>query len=134
MIEQETSSPTSNIMTHNEMVILQTPAKKATAPTIAKIPGEMVVIHCPMSRPKKAPASSAGMITPEGTLHPKVMVVSRSFDTVPYTSHPTYLVLAGSASCWHYMTSGSALLLVEKDHKYEACSLSKYCRVVSEKT
>ena len=127
MIERETSRPTSNIMTHNEMVILQTPAKKATAPTIAKIPGEMVVIHCPISRPKNAPASSAGMITPEGTLHPKVMVVSRSFDTVPYTSHPTYLVLAGPASCWHYTTSESVFLLVDKDQKYEVCLLSKCC-------
>lgn len=96
-------------MTHNEMVILQTPAKKATAPTIAKIPGEMFVIHCPMSRPKKAPASSAGIIMPEGTLHPKVMVVSKSFDTVPYTSHPTYFVLAGSASRWPEYNSESAV-------------------------
>lgn len=89
------------MMTHSEIVILHTPAKKATAPTIANIPGEMFVIHWPISRPKKAPASSAGMIMPEGTLHPNVMVVSKSFDNIPYISQPTYFGLVGSASCRH---------------------------------
>ncbi len=71
------------MITHSEMVMRETPARKAAAPTIANIPGEMAVIHCPMRRPKKAPASRAGMIMPEGTLQPNVMVVRTSLTRVP---------------------------------------------------
>ena len=40
------------------------PARNAAAPTIAKIPGEIVVTHWPTRRPEKAPASRAGMMIP----------------------------------------------------------------------
>ena len=70
-------------MTHREMVMRETPARKAAAPTMAKIPGEIVEIHCPISLPKKAPASSAGIMIPDGTLQPNVKTVRISFTIVP---------------------------------------------------
>ena len=79
----DTSPVSSNIITANETVILDTPARKAADPTIAKMPGEISGVSCPISLPKKAPASSAGMIIPEGTLHPKVMIVKKSLTVVP---------------------------------------------------
>ena len=71
------------MITQREIVIRETPARKAAAPTMAKMPGEIVVIDWPTSLPKKAPASRAGMMMPDGTLHPKVMIVSTSFVMVP---------------------------------------------------
>ncbi len=52
---------------YSDTVILETPARKAAAPTMANIRGEMLGISCPIKRPKSAPASRAGMIIPEGT-------------------------------------------------------------------
>jgi hypothetical protein len=78
---------TSNIITTKLSVILETPARKAPAPTMAKIPGDIVPIHCPMMRPNSAPASRAGMMTPEGTFMPNVMIVRTSLTKQPYTSH-----------------------------------------------
>lgn len=77
-------------MTAKLIVILQTPARNAEAPTMAKIPGEIVVppAHWPKSRPKNAPPSKAGMMIPEGTLTPNVMVVKINFTKVPYPSQP----------------------------------------------
>lgn len=76
------------------------PARNAAAPTIAKIPGEVVVTHWPIRRPNKAPASRAGMITPDGTLQPNVTVVRTSLTRVPYTSQPMYLGDEPLASFW----------------------------------
>ena len=76
------------------------PARNAAAPTIAKIPGEIVVTHWPTRRPKKAPASRAGMMIPEGTLQPKVTVVRTSLTRVPYTNQPIYFGGEPLASCW----------------------------------
>ena len=70
-------------MTHNEIVIRETPARKAAAPTMANIPGEMSGIHWPISLPKKAPASRAGMMMPDGTLQPNVTIVRMSLTSVP---------------------------------------------------
>src|SRR2546423_11673035 len=85
------SSPvSSNMITASEMVILDTPAKNAPAPTIAKMPGEMEGTSWPTRRPKKAPPSRAGIMIPDGNLIPKVMMVRRSLASVPYTSQPMY--------------------------------------------
>lgn len=70
-------------MTVRETVIRETPARKAAAPTMAKMPGEMSGITWPMRRPKKAPASREGMMIPEGTLQPKVIVVRTNLTAVP---------------------------------------------------
>ena len=86
-------------MTANEMVMRLTPARKAAAPTMAKIPGLMPPMSCPTSLPNKAPASSAGMMTPEGTLMPKVIVVSTSLASVPCTNQPTYDQLTTPPAC-----------------------------------
>ncbi len=70
-------------MTQREIVMRETPARKAAAPTMAKMPGEMEGRSWPTRRPKKAPASRAGMMMPEGTLQPKVIVVRTSLTRVP---------------------------------------------------
>lgn len=49
-------------MTHSEIVIREIPAKKAAAPTIAKILGEMSVTTYPISLLNSAPASRAGIM------------------------------------------------------------------------
>jgi len=69
-------------MTVRETVILETPARNAAAPTMAKIPGEIVGINCTMRRPKGAPASRAGIIMPEWALHPNVIIVRINLDAV----------------------------------------------------
>ncbi len=82
-----------DMITAREIVIRLTPARKAPAPTMAKMPGEMVWAKngsWPTSRPKKAPPSSAGMMIPEGTLIPKVIMVRTSFTRVPYANQPKY--------------------------------------------
>jgi len=61
-------------------VILEAQARKAAAPTV---PGEMSRISWPIRRPKSAPASRAGMMIPNGTLQPNVMVVRISLTEVP---------------------------------------------------
>ena len=63
-----TSPVSSNMMTARMTVILLTPARKAAEPTMAKIPGDTPGIIWPTSRPKRAPASRAGIRTPDGTL------------------------------------------------------------------
>lgn len=70
-------------MTVRDTVMRETPARKAEAPTIAKIPGEMDGISWPTKRPKNAPASRAGMIMPLGTLQPNVIMVRKSLTKVP---------------------------------------------------
>jgi hypothetical protein len=76
------------MMTQRDIVILDTPAKKAAAPTMAKIPGEIPGTICPTSRPKSAPASREGIMTPDGTLQPNVMIVRMSLTRVPKMSQP----------------------------------------------
>jgi hypothetical protein len=53
-------------MTVRETVMRETPARKAAASTMANIRGEMSGIAWPTRRPKRAPASRAGMMIPEG--------------------------------------------------------------------
>lgn len=96
------SSPvSSNLITASEIVILETPAKNAPAPTMAKMPGEMEGTSWPIRRPKNAPPSKAGMMMPDGTLIPNVMMVRMSLANVPYTSHPIYLDFSAEFSCSH---------------------------------
>lgn len=46
----------------------KTPVRKAAAPTIVKMPGEIDGISWLRRRPKSAPASNARIIMPKGTL------------------------------------------------------------------
>ncbi|WDK19803.1 hypothetical protein CGRA01v4_11090 [Colletotrichum graminicola] len=94
-----TSPVSSNIMTARLTVILLTPARNAAAPTMAKMPGDMSPMTWPTSRPNSAPPSSAGMMMPEGTLHPNVMMVSTSLTTAPPASRSMYPVLSSLRSC-----------------------------------
>ncbi|KZL74430.1 hypothetical protein CI238_04426, partial [Colletotrichum incanum] len=94
-----TSPVNSNMMTARLTVILLTPARNAAAPTMAKIPGDMSPMTWPISRPNRAPPSSAGIMIPEGTLHPKVIIVSKSLTTAPPVSRSMYAVLSLLCSC-----------------------------------
>ncbi|KAI6773156.1 hypothetical protein HG531_000005 [Fusarium graminearum] len=53
----------------------------------SKTPGEMSGTSWPIVRPNRAPASIAGMIIPDGTLQPKVMVEVGSTENT--TKYPT---------------------------------------------
>ena len=72
------------MMTARESVVRVTPERNAAEDTSAKSPGGVLgARRSAVRRPNRAPASRAGMITPEGTFRPKVRVVRRSFVRVP---------------------------------------------------
>jgi hypothetical protein len=91
-----TSPVSSNIMTVKETVILDTPARKAQAPTMAKIPGDVPTTSWPSRRPNTAPAPKAGTINPAGTVYDSKSALIRTnvCKPVTYSSIPS----SGSSS------------------------------------